>query len=67
MLKRFAVQLFCFLFSILIFITPAYAENAITVTIDGNALAFDVPPQLIGGRTMVPMRIIFEALGASVE
>jgi hypothetical protein len=27
----------------------------------------DVPPRLIGGRTMVPMRAIFEALGAEVE
>ncbi len=38
----------------------------ITVLLDGNPLSFDVPPQLINGRTMVPLRVIFEALGATV-
>jgi len=43
------------------------AADDITVTIDGAVLAFDVPPQLIDGRTMVPMRLIFEAMGAEVD
>ena len=30
-------------------------------------LVFDVPPQLINDRTMVPMRKIFEILGADIE
>lgn len=43
------------------------AENVITVIVDGNTVNFDVPPQIINDRTMVPVRAIFEALGAAVE
>ena len=39
----------------------------ISVTLDGEAIDFDVPPVLVDGRTMVPMRAIFEALGALVS
>lgn len=41
-------------------------ENSIYVILDGNQIEFDVEPMLIGGRTMVPLRAIFEALGATV-
>jgi len=34
--------------------------------VDGKKLDFDVQPRLINNRTMVPMRAIFEALGADV-
>lgn len=40
--------------------------NEITVSIDGEIIDFDVEPQIINGRTMVPMRAIFETLGATV-
>lgn len=33
------------------------------VSLDGRPIGFDVFPVMIGGRTMVPMRQIFEALG----
>lgn len=46
---------------------PALAEDEISVKINGSLLSFDVPPQIINGRTMVPMRKIFETLGANVE
>jgi len=39
----------------------------IKVLLNGAELSFDVPPQLINDRTMVPLRVIFEALGAEVE
>lgn len=48
----------------------AFAEDegrVITVNLDEAPIAFDVPPQLIDGRTMVPLRKIFEALGATVS
>ena len=48
-------------------ITPVMANGDIKVKIDGQQIAFDVPPQLINDRTMVPLRAIFEALGATVE
>ena len=44
-----------------------YARDDVTVTINGYAVVFDVPPQIINGRTMVPMRRIFESLGANVN
>lgn len=44
-----------------------YATNDISVTLNGEKLIFDVQPQLIDNRTMVPLRKIFEAMGAEVE
>lgn len=46
---------------------PAWAESEIKVTIDNYQLAFDVPPNIVEGRTLVPLRLIFEGLGANVE
>ena len=45
----------------------ALAEDEIKVVLNGEELLFDVPPQSIDGRTMVPMRKIFEAMGAVVN
>ncbi len=42
-------------------------EKLISVLVDGEAVKFDVLPQIINDRTMVPVRAIFEALGAGVE
>ena len=44
-----------------------FATDNIAVKLNGQTLSFDVPPQLINGRTMVPMRAIFENLGATVN
>lgn len=41
-------------------------EPPVTVKIDGEVVEFDVPAQIINDRTMVPMRKIFEVLGANV-
>ena len=43
------------------------ANDDIKVTINNKALTFDVPPQIINERTMVPVRAIFEPLGATVK
>lgn len=45
----------------------ALPQKTIQVQIDGAYLAMDVPPAVINGRTLVPLRAIFEALGASVD
>jgi len=37
------------------------------VVLDGEPMEFDVRPVMVGGRVMVPMRAIFEALGARVQ
>jgi len=40
----------------------------VTVTVDGNAVQFlDQDPVIVDGRTLVPARGVFEALGAMVE
>lgn len=47
------------------FAVPALA--APTVNLDGQQLSFDVPPTIENGRTLVPLRAIFEAMGATVS
>lgn len=39
----------------------------ISVEIDGRELAFDVSPTIIDGRTVLPVRTIFESLGLDVK
>ena len=41
--------------------------KSVKVILDGSLLKFDVPPAIMDGRTMVPMRVIFEALGADIQ
>lgn len=47
-------------------IAPVRAESPITVWLDGAQVAFDVPPTVIAGRTMLPLRAILEKLDATV-
>lgn len=44
-----------------------FRDGGVKVDIDKTNLAFDVLPIIQNGRTLVPMRAIFEALGADVE
>lgn len=46
--------------------TPAPSGETVTVEINGEKLMFDQEPILKDGRTLVPLRKIFEALGATV-
>ena len=60
----------CLVLSVLLILSVApvvLAGGNITVQIDGQPIGFDVPPQIMNGRTMVPLRAIFEALGAAVN
>ncbi len=67
MKKGIKVLGLCLLIIALMMSTVAFAGNEIKVAIDGEFVEFDVKPQLINDRTMVPLRAIFEALGAEVE
>lgn len=49
-----------------VYAAPAEADTPPTVTLNGAALYFDVQPVIVGGRLLVPLRTIFDALGASV-
>lgn len=42
-------------------------QSAVSVTIDGNVQTYDPAPEIVNGRTLVPLRGIFEALGAKVN
>ena len=48
-------------------ITALGTLNGIKVVYNEKAINFDVPPQIINDRTMVPLRAIFEAIGATVS
>ncbi len=51
-----------------VFAIGASAENDIvTVTVDNVAVAFDQNPVIIEGRTLVPVRAVFEQAGAIVD
>ena len=44
-----------------------FLENKITVKLNDKEISFSVMPEIIEGRTMVPMRELFERLGAQVD
>ena len=50
-----------------LFTLGAAADEQIRVYLDGKEIAFDTPPTIINSTTFVPMRAVFEALGAEVE
>lgn len=65
-MKRFRI-----LFTVIIILSMligniAYAEEPIKVYIDNSRLDMEVTPQIQNGRTLVPLRAIFEALGADI-
>jgi len=49
------------------FLLEVRAETNVSVVLDGNSLSFDVAPQIINDRVMVPFRGIAEAIGAGVS
>ena len=65
-MNRFLTLVIAFVLAVT-FTFAVFADDGITVVLDGEKVSFDVPPQIIDGRTMVPIRAIFEALGAEVE
>jgi len=68
-MKKFICFILCAILALSMVCTANAAENAdeISVIIDGEKVVFDVKPMLINDRTMVPMRAIFEKLGAFVQ
>ncbi|MCL2287426.1 MAG: TraB/GumN family protein [Firmicutes bacterium] len=55
------------LIAILVFAVNVYAED-IAVTVDGQPITFpDQGPILVEGRTLVPVRFVFEAMGFVVQ
>jgi hypothetical protein len=46
---------------------PAAGQTAIRVVVDGSPVRLDQPPVMVGGRVLVPLRGVFEKIGALVE
>lgn len=57
----------CILVCLMLLPVGAMASNDVAVQINGVPVEFDVPAQIIGDRTMVPMRKIFETFRAQIE
>lgn len=57
-------KLISFVLAIMLLTTIA---GAVDLYVDTNKIETDTPPTVINGRTLVPVRAIFEALGATVE
>jgi len=53
------------LFSMTSFVT-AEEQTPITLTVNGEVVACDVPPQIVEDHTLVPLRAAFEAVGAMI-
>ncbi len=66
MKKKIATILVVVLIMTCIPISSSAASN-ITVTYNGQPIYFDVQPQMVNNRVMVPMRAIFERFGMSVN
>lgn len=65
-LRSFAVVLAAVLAVTTISI-PVVAQGAVRVFVNGSPVAFDQPPVIQGSRVLVPLRGIFEQMGATVE
>jgi len=67
-LKRIWTILLAAILVVPILLQPATAQaaKAITIYVDGAQLKTDVPPVMVQGRVMLPLRAIFEALDARV-
>lgn len=65
-MKRYLSVILIFLMIFSLF-SCASANTDIKVTVNGKEVLFDVAPRLIKDRTMVPVRAVFEMLGATVS
>lgn len=56
-----------FLSIVLVLIIMTTTAYAVDLYVDTNKVETDTPPTVVDGRTLVPVRAIFEAIGATVE
>lgn len=68
-MKRTIAFIISMCMALVLIAVPVYGaeDRPIRVMVDGAELAFDVDPVIENDRTLVPMRLIFEALGAKVD
>lgn len=67
-MKKQAIIALAFIpFLVIGFMVSTASASGISIIVNGSPISSDVPPQIINGYTMVPVRVISEALGASVS
>lgn len=70
-MKKSIKNVFCVLLSATMLLGGVSAvyggEKSISLQINGSEISAEVPPTVIDGRTMVPVRAIFEAVGANID
>jgi hypothetical protein len=66
-LRLFLSVFFAFTLALSALPAPSRAADPVTLEVNGREIWPDVPPKIVGGRVMVPIRWIAEALGADVE
>lgn len=69
-MKRFAKKLIRLSLCLTVIVTPfnaVYGSSPIGISINGRTIASDVSPVMEDGRTLVPIRVISENLGAEVK
>lgn len=70
-MKKFSLFFITIILSMFLVVAAPFNVNAetspITVTIDGVKQSYEQPPVELNGSTLVPMRGIFEALGATID
>ena len=66
-MKKFFTAFALTILATLFIMLPAYADD-IRVTVDGTQVEFAAQqPVIVGGRTLVPVRGVFEQLGFEVD
>ena len=62
-------KIICLVLSLVMILSSVsvFAADEIKIVIDGKNLSMDQSPIIVDGRTLVPLRAIFEAVGALVE
>lgn len=67
-MKKRILSLLCTLALMAGMAVPASANSGIQVQLDGKYLTFsDAEPEAVSGRTFLPFRAVFEAMGADVD
>ena len=67
MSKRWIVSLVVVFLLLLALSQTVLADQSIRINFNGEQIQFDIDPVLDNGRVLVPLRGVFEMLGASVS
>lgn len=66
-MKKYLISIFTIVFCFICIFAYAAEGESIDVLYHGESVEFDAEPYYLNGRIMVPIRAIFEALGAVVD